>query len=92
MNCDFRILVLPITPNSCQPDRSDPSQRTITFGTDTAACKTVVFTNHPAARGYLIHKVSLLRCAHSTAGRDKVYGQRKENAVYLGWIGKADGH
>ena len=34
-------------------------------------------TNHPAAGGYLVHKGSLLGCAYSTAGRDKVYDQGK---------------
>ena len=62
---------------SFQHERLDPSQRTITFGIDTAACKTVVPANHPAARGYLIHKDSLLGCAYSTAGQDKVYDQGK---------------
>ena len=32
-----------------QPDWSDPSQRTITFGIDTAACKTVVLANQRTA-------------------------------------------
>ena len=40
--------------------------------------KTVVPANHPAARGYLVHKDSLLGCAYSTAGRDKVYDQGKK--------------
>ena len=62
---------------SFRSDRLDPSQRTITFGIDTAASKTVVLANHPAARGYLIHKDSLLGCACSTAGRDKVCDQRE---------------
>ena len=31
---------------SFQHDRLDPSQRTITFGIDTAACKTVIPANH----------------------------------------------
>ena len=62
---------------SFQHDRLDPLQRSITFGIDTAACKTVVPTNHPATRGYLVHKDSLLGCAYSTAGRDKVYDQGK---------------
>ena len=62
---------------SFQPDRLDPSQRTITFGIDTAACKTVVLANHLATRGCLIHKDSLLGCACSTAGRDKLYDQGK---------------
>ena len=62
---------------SFQHERLDPSQRTITFGIDTAACKTVVPANHPAARGYLVHKDSLHGCAYSTAGRDKVVDQGK---------------
>ena len=41
---------------SFQPDRLDCSQRIITFGIDTAACKTVIPDNHPATCGYLIHK------------------------------------
>ena len=53
---------------SFQYDRLDPSRRTITFGIDTAACKTVV-PYHPATRWYLVHKDSLLGCAYSTAGR-----------------------
>ena len=62
---------------SFQHDRLNPSQRTITFGIDTAACKTVVPDNLPASRGHLVHKDSLLGCAYSTAGRDKVYDQGK---------------
>ena len=60
-----------------QHDRLDPSQRTITFGIDTAECKTVVSSNHPAVRVKLVHKDSLLGCAYSTTGRDKVYDQGK---------------
>ena len=62
---------------SFQHERLGPSQRTVTFGIDTSACKTVVPANHPAARGYLVHKDFLLGCAYSTAGRDKVYDQGK---------------
>ena len=68
--CDSRILGFVKHIESFQHDRLDPSQRTITFGIDTAACKTVVPANHPAARGYLVHKDSLLGCAYSTVGRD----------------------
>ena len=46
---------------SFQHDRLDP------FGIDTAACKTVFPANHPAARGYLVHKDSLVGCAYSKA-------------------------
>ena len=73
---------------SFQHDRWGPSQRTITLGIDTAACKTVVPTNHPATRGYLVHKDSLLGCAYSTAGRDKVYDQGKRNLCTLDETGK----
>ena len=73
---------------SFQHDRLDPSQRTITFGIDTAACKTVVPTDHPATRGYLVHKDSLLGCAYSTAGRDKVYHQGKRILCTLDETGK----
>ena len=38
--------------DSFQLDRPDPSQRTITFGIDTAACTTVFLAQYPAARGY----------------------------------------
>ena len=41
----------------------------MTFGIDTAACNIVVLAHHPAARGYLIHKDSLLGCAYSTASQ-----------------------
>ena len=82
---DSRIWVLSKI-ESVQHDRLDPSQRTITFGIDTAACKTVVFSKHPAARGYLVHKDSLLGCAYSTAGRDKVYDHGKR------FLCTSDGH
>ena len=73
---------------SFQHDPSAPSQRTLTFGIDTAACNTVVPVNHPAARGYVVHKDSLLGCGYSTAGRDKVYDQGKRILCTLGGTGK----
>ena len=69
---------------SFQHDRWDPSQRTITFGIDTAACKTVVPTNRTAT----CHKDSPLGCAYSTAGRDKVSDQRKRILCTLDETGK----
>ena len=72
VTCDSRILSFVKQVESFQHERLDPSQRTITFGIDTAACKTVVLADHRAARGYLVHKDSLLGCAYSTVGRDKV--------------------
>ena len=82
VNCDFRILVLRSTSSL------DPSQRTITFGIDTIACKTVVPAHHPATRGYLIHKESLLGCACISAGRDKVHDQGKRILCNLDGSGK----
>ena len=73
---------------SFQNDQLDISQRTITFGIDTAACKTVFPDNHPAARGYLVHTDSLLGSAYSTADRDKVYDQGKRNLCTLDETGK----
>ena len=73
---------------SFQHDRLDLSQRTFTFGIVTAVCKTVVPSNHPAARGYLVHKESLLGCANRTAGRDEVYDQGKRILCTLDEIGK----
>ena len=43
--CDSRIGVLSNTSHLFQHERLDPSQRTITFGIDTAACETVVPAN-----------------------------------------------
>ena len=92
--CDLRHSNLGFAKHieSVQSDRLDLSQRTITFGIDTAACKTVVPANHPATRGYLIQKDSLLRCAYSTAGRDKVYDQGKRILCTLDGTGKPNGH
>ena len=83
---DFRLSNLGFAKHtkSSQPDRLDPSQRTITFGIGTAACKTVVLANHPAARGYLIHKDSLLGCAYSTAGETKC--MTKERGSCSPWM------
>ena len=47
--CDTRILCHVKHNESFQHDRLDLSQRTITFGIDTAACKTVVPANHPCS-------------------------------------------
>ena len=91
VNCDFRTLGFASRVEAFSPTDLDLSQRTITFGIDTAACKTVVLANHPAAHGYLIRKVSLLGCAYSTAGKDKVYDQGKR-ILHLGCIRKVDGH
>ena len=84
--CDSRIWVMSNTSNLF--NMTDLSQRTVTFGVDTAACKTVVPTNHPATRGYLVHKDSLLGRAHSTAGRDKVYDLGKRILCTLDETGK----
>ena len=59
-------------------DRSDPSHRWITFGIDSAACKTVVPSEHPAARGYRTHSDRLTGSKYSTASKATVTdeGQR----------------
>ena len=71
-----------------QPDRLGPSHRTITSGIIPRHAKTVVPVNHPAARGYMIHKDSSLGCACSTAGKDKVYDQSKRILCTLNAPGK----
>ena len=55
---DLRLSIFGFVKNveSFQPGRLNLSQRTIIFGVDTAASKTVVLASHPAARGYLVHK------------------------------------
>ena len=73
---------------SFQSDRLDSPQRITTFGIDTAACKTFVPANHPATRRYQIHNDSLLGCAYSIAGRDKVYDQGKRILCTLDETGK----
>ena len=75
--CDSRIWLLSNTLNLFSMTDWILHSELLTFGIDTVACKTVVPANHPAARGYLVHKDSLLGCAYSTAGRDKVYDQGK---------------
>ena len=60
VNCDFRILVLTSHQKLFSLTDWTHSPRTVTFGIDTAACKTVVPANHTAAREYLIHKDSSL--------------------------------
>ena len=50
--------------------------------------KTVVPTNHHAARWCSVHKDPLLGCAYSTAGRDKVYDQGKRILCTLDETGK----
>ena len=55
--------------------RTDQSNRTITFGVDTAACRTVVPGNHPAARGYRVHWDSGAGVLYSTAGKSVVWDE-----------------
>ena len=56
-------------------DETDQSNRTITFGVDTAACRTVVLGNHPAARGYRVHWDSGAGVLYSTAGNSVVWDE-----------------
>ena len=55
--------------------RSDRSRRTITFGVDTAACRTVVPASHPAARGYRVHSDSEKGAPYATAGKSLVWDE-----------------
>ncbi|MCH2137401.1 MAG: PQQ-like beta-propeller repeat protein, partial [Phycisphaerales bacterium] len=61
--------------------RSDRSRRSITFGVDTAACRTVVPASHPAARGYRLHKDAESGAAYSTAGKSLVYDEGRRVLV-----------
>ena len=61
--------------------RTDRSHRAITFGIDTAACRTVVPANHPAARGYRLHKDAESGAAYSTAGKSLVYDEGRRVLV-----------
>ena len=67
--------------------RTDQSNRTITFGVDTAACRTVVHSNHPAARGYRVHLDSGAGVPNATAGKSVVWdgcwwpSKRRENLL-----------
>ena len=56
--------------------RTDQSNRKITFGVDTAACRTVVPGNHPAARGYRVHWDSEAGVPYSIAGKSNGLGRR----------------
>ena len=55
--------------------RTDQSNRKITFGVDTAACRTVVPGNHPAARGHRVHWDSGAGVPCSTAGKSMVWDE-----------------
>ena len=92
---DCRILVLTVRrlrSGTLEPFRRTvwtPPQRTITFGICTAPCETAVPANHPAARGYLVHKVSSRMCVqHCRQGQG--VRPRKENPVHFGCIRKAN--
>ena len=52
--------------------REDPTNRKITFGVDSAACRTVVSPDHPATRGYKTHWDSQAGTTYSTAGKSTV--------------------
>ena len=48
-------------------DREDGNDRFITFGVDSAACRTVVPSNHKAARGYRVHRDNKYGDTYGTA-------------------------
>ena len=53
--------------------RSDNRCGQITFGVDTAACRTVVPATHPATRGYRCHWSAEAGVPFSTAGKSVVW-------------------
>ena len=53
---ELKICHFEMSIDSWQSDKTDPTYRTITFGIDSGACRTVVPTTHPAARGYRVHR------------------------------------
>jgi hypothetical protein len=61
--------------------RSDQSRRTITFGVDTAACRTVVPKTHPATRGYNVHRDAESGVPYSTAGKSFVWDEGRRVLV-----------
>ena len=63
--------------------RTDQSNRTTTFGVDTAAsaCRTVVLGNHPAARGYRVHWDPGAGVPDSTAGKSVVWDEGRRLLV-----------
>ena len=56
-------------------DATDQSNRTITFGVDTGACRTGVPGNHHAARGYRVHWDSGAGVLYSTEGKSVVWNE-----------------
>ena len=54
-------------------ERTDETSRSITFTVDSAACRTVVPLDHPAARGYRVHKDS---CTGQSYGAAKKGGPK----------------
>ena len=80
--CDSRIWEFDKHIESFQHNRLDPSQRTITFGIGTAACKTVLCST------WIFGPQRFTTCAYSTAGRDKVYDQGKRILCTLHGTGK----
>jgi hypothetical protein len=48
-------------------DRVDDTDREITFTVDSGACKTVVPLDHPAVRGYRVHKDATTGVSYGTA-------------------------
>ena len=61
--------------------RTDKGRRTITFGVDTAACRTVIPPSHPATRGYVTHWDSESGVPYSTAGKSMVWDEGRRVLV-----------
>ena len=61
--------------------RTDQTNRTITFGVDTAACRTVVPGNHPAARGCRVHWDPGAGVPYFTAGKSVVWDEGRRLLV-----------
>ena len=70
--------------------RTDQSNFKITFGVDTAACRTVVPGNHPAARGYRVHWDSGAGVPCSTAGKSMVWDEGRRLLVAKQATGETD--
>ena len=84
--CDSRILGFDKHIESFRHERLDPSQRTVTFGNDTV--QNCCSCQSPCSTWVCGPQNSLLGCAYSTAGRDKVYDQGKRILCTLDKAGK----
>ena len=60
---------------------TDGRYRQVTFGIDTAACRTVVPARHPATRGYRCHWDAKVRVQYFTAGKSVVWDEGRRSLV-----------